>query len=121
MLPFDRYGGMLHLRPVVAQGVAYLVLDTGLAREPREARSRDPRLFPARRVSVLPSGWVRAHVSRDVGGEQVLADVLFAPGDVLVIHHEWVAKEGPGAEAAPNETAEQRTEGWEASWQDDGR
>ena len=119
MFPFNRYGGMLHLRPVVAEGVAYLVLDTGALGEPLGARSRDPRVFPARRISVLPSGWVRAHVSRDVGGEQVLADVLFAPGEVLAIHHEWVATEGPGAEAAPTETADERTRTWEASWQDD--
>jgi hypothetical protein len=119
MFPFDKHGGVLHLDPTAAERVAYLVVDTNATGEPLAAPVRDPRLFPASRVALLPDGWVRALAARDVAGERVLADVLFAPGEVIAIHYEWVAEHGPGAtEDGQSETAEERMQSWEASFED---
>mgnify|MGYP003543435807 FL=1 len=65
------------------------------------------------RVEVLPTGWVRVHVSRDgdahpdsTGEEWHESDVWLAPGEVVALTRIWNASDGPPG-GRP---------GWEASW-----
>lgn len=66
-----------------------------------------------RRVEVLPTGWVRVHVSRDrdahrgeKGDIWEKGDVWFAPGEVVALTRVWKADVAPpGGE-----------DGWDASW-----
>ena len=65
------------------------------------------------RVEVLPTGWVRVHVSRDPGVHRGAkgdvwdkGDVWLAPGEVVGLTRVWNASTGPPG----------GREGWEASW-----
>jgi hypothetical protein len=115
MFPFDQHGGILHLSPTAAERVAFLVVDTGPLGEPVEGGSRDTRMFPVSRARLLDDGWIRAVAERRIGTDQVVADVLFAPGEVIAVHNEWAASDGPGGSQA-SESAEQRRQSWEQSW-----
>ena len=118
MFPFDKNGGVLHLAPSVAERVSFLALDTGPSGElVLPVTARNNQLMAARRVTLLPGGWVRALVGRETAGEQIMADVLFAPGEVLAVHNEWAEKEGPGSsDNGSREPADQRIREWEESW-----
>jgi hypothetical protein len=116
MFPYDETGGMLHLSPSAAERVAFLAMDTGALGEPLAGAGRDPRLFPAERVRLLDEGWVRAFTVRSVGSERVVADVLFAPGEVVAIHSEWAESEGPGGAAASAIPIDHRRQRHEESW-----
>jgi hypothetical protein len=80
-----------------------------LAREPGSVVTRT---LYGHRVEVLPTGWVRVHVSRDrdgPGGGKADAwdkgDVWLAPGEVVALTRIWSADGGPPG-----------GEEWEASW-----
>jgi hypothetical protein len=106
---------IVHLSSTAAACVGYL----NVTFEPvhdlllREPDSVVTQTLYGHRVEVLPTGWVRVHVSRDrdvhrgdKADEWDKGDVWLAPGEVVALTRVWSADGGPPG----------GKEGWEASW-----
>lgn len=105
----------VHLSDTAAARVGNLGPSFASDRDPLvpASGSRIPPTLYGQRVEVLPTGWVRVHVSRDgharsagMGDVWDEADVWLAPGEVVALARLWNAAEGPPGGRA----------GWEASW-----
>ena len=105
----------VHLSDTAAARVGNLGPTFASDRDPLVSASGSgvPPTLSGQRVEVLPTGWVRVHVSRDgrarsdgMGDAWDEADVWLAPGEVVALARLWNAAEGPPGGRA----------GWEASW-----